>query len=118
MANLRVNKGDVVLVDVPYLDAKQIVKRPALVVSDSSQLLDVIVAGITSRIRNPLPPAHYVIDRNHTDWLTSGLRLDSAIRCDRLFTVEQASVYRVLGRLSATTMQQVEERLKRVMGMA
>ena len=117
MSSGRVNKGDIILVDIPYLDAKQIVKRPVLVVSDSSQLLDVIVAGITSRIRNPLPPAHYIIDRNHADWLSSGLRLDSAIRCDRLFTVEHASVHRVLGRLSASTMQRVEETLKRVMGM-
>jgi len=51
MSSLTVTKGDVVLVDVPYLDATQSVRRPALVVSDSSQMLDVIIAGITSRIR-------------------------------------------------------------------
>lgn len=58
-------KGDVVLVDVPYLDADQSVRRPALVVSDTSQMLDAIIAGITSRIRDPLRPTHYLIDADH-----------------------------------------------------
>lgn len=118
MSNGRVSKGDVVLVDIPYLNAAQVVKRPAIVVSDSSQLLDVIVAGITSRIRSPLPPAHYVVDRQHPDWTPSGLRLDSAVRCDRIFTIEHVSIHRVLGRLSPATMRQIEECLKRVMGIA
>jgi mRNA interferase MazF len=117
MNSPRLNKGDIVLVDIPYLDATQSVKRPALVISDSSQLLDIVVAGITSRIRNPLPPAHYVVDRMHPDWSVSGLRLESAVRCDRIFTVEHASIHRVLGRFSADTLLQIDERLKRVMGM-
>jgi mRNA-degrading endonuclease toxin of MazEF toxin-antitoxin module len=117
MNSPRVTKGDVVPVDIPYLDATQAVKRPALVVSDSTQLLDVVVAGITSRIRIPLPPAHYVVDRRHADWTASGLRLDSAVRCDRLFTVEHASIHRVLGRLSTDTLSQIDVLLKRVMGM-
>ena len=58
-----VQKGDVVMVDVPYLDGTGTVRRPAVVVSDTSQMLDVIIAGITSRIREPLPPTHYVIGR-------------------------------------------------------
>ena len=109
MGSLTVTKGDVVLVDVPYLDATQSVRRPALVVSDSSQMLDVIIAGITSRIRAPLPPTHYVVDRKHPDWSASGLRLVSAIRGDRLFTVETASIQRVLGRLSPATMLAVDQ---------
>lgn len=113
----RVKLGDVVLVEIPYLDATHAVKRPALVISDSSQLLDVIVAGITSRIRTPLPPAHYVVDRTHADWAVSGLRLDSAVRCDRLFTVEESAIERVIGSLSPTTMLEIQTRLKCVMGM-
>ena len=117
MSNHRVTKGDVVLVDIPYLDAKQIVRRPSLVISDSSQLLDVVVAGITSRIRSPLPPTHYVIDQAHPDWRASGLRLVSAVRCDRLFTIEHANVHRILDQLSGTTLQQIDELLKRVMAI-
>jgi len=112
-----VDKGDVVMVDVPYLDATQSVRRPALVVSDTSQMLDVVIVGITSRIRAPLPPTHYIIDRNHPDWQNSGLRLDSVVRCDRLFTVQHADIERVIGHLSQGTLQHIEVRLKRVFGI-
>jgi mRNA interferase MazF len=118
MSNGTLRKGDVVMVDVPYLDATGTVRRPALVVSDTGQMLDVIIAGITSRIREPLPPTHYVIDRTHPDWTASGLRLDSAVRCDRLFTVHHASIHRTIGQLSWATMQLIDECLKRAFRIA
>lgn len=117
MTNGSVNKGDVVMVDVPYLDATKTVRRPALVVCDTTQLLDVIIAGITSQIRSPLPPTHYVIDRSHPDWTASGLRLDSAIRCDRLFTVHHADIHRTIGQLSPATMKQIDVCLKVTFGI-
>ena len=117
MSNPAWNKGDVVMVDVPYLDATDSVRRPALVVSDTTQMLDVVIAGITSRVRQPLPPTHYVIDRQHPDWQRSGLRLDSVVRCDRLFTVHHADIRRKIGQVSQQTMHEVEGRLKRVFGM-
>jgi len=118
MSSHALAKGDVVLVDVPYLDATQNVRRPALVVSDSTQMLDVIIAGITSRIRSPLPPTHYVLDRQHPDWNICGLRMPSSVRCDRLFTVEPASIQRVLGSLSMATLAEIDARLKRALRIA
>jgi len=81
-----VARGAIVLMDVPYLDATQTVKRRALVVGDPNQSLDVIIAAITSRVRTPSPSTHYIVDQSHSDWSASGLRLDSVVRCDRLFT--------------------------------
>ncbi|MBW3541147.1 MAG: type II toxin-antitoxin system PemK/MazF family toxin [Planctomycetes bacterium] len=100
------------LVDVPYLDATAAVRRPALVVSDSSQMLDTIIAAVTSRIRDPLPPTHYVIDSSHPDWKPSGLRLPSAIRCDRLFTIDDDAVQKTLGHLSDATMLGISHLLR------
>jgi hypothetical protein len=80
-------------------------------------MLDVVIAGITSRIRDPLPPTHYVIDNSHPDWRTSGLRLNSAIRCDRLFTVHHANIQRTIGKISTSTMLQVDECVKRALGI-
>ena len=105
------------MVDVPYLNGSQTVRRPAIVVSDTSQMLDVIIAGVTSRIRQPLPPTHYRFDQQHIDWKASGLRLDSAIRCDRLFTIDHASIHRTIGQLSAATLQQVDLCLKRALAI-
>src|SRR5688500_17680291 len=111
MSSARPVRGAIVLVDVPYLDATQAVRRPALVVSDSSQMLDVIIAAISSRIRQPLPPTHYIINRQHPEWISSGLRLDSVVRCDRLFTVESAAIVRQLGQLSPIALSEIEVRL-------
>lgn len=112
MSKTRVDKGDVVLVDVPYLDASRTVRRPAMVVSDASQMLDVIIAAVTSRVRDPLPPCHYALDRQHADWKASGLRTDSVVRCDRLFTIEGTQIQRHLGSLSGTTMAEIDDLLR------
>ncbi|MBI2479597.1 MAG: type II toxin-antitoxin system PemK/MazF family toxin [Planctomycetia bacterium] len=118
MSNGSIRKGTIVMVDVPYLDATQTVRRPALVVADTSRMLDVIIAAITSRIRNPLPSTHYVIDHSHSDWAASGLRLDSVVRCARLFTVSNASLHRTLGQLTPATMLQIDDCLKVALGIS
>lgn len=112
MSNRKVSRGEVVMVDVPYLDATRTVRRPALIVGDPDHMLDVIIAAITSRIRDPLPSTHFLIDSNHPDWAASGLRLDSVVRCDRLFTVHHDQLHRTLGALTPTTMSDVNDVLR------
>ncbi|MEX2176462.1 MAG: type II toxin-antitoxin system PemK/MazF family toxin [Pirellulaceae bacterium] len=118
MSSARLRRGDVVLVDIPYLSGAQFVKRPALVVCDPGRMLDVIIAGITSRVRSPLPATHYVISAGHPDWPDSGLRMESAVRCDRLFTIDHADVHRIVGRLSSATLLEVDSRLKIALAIA
>jgi mRNA interferase MazF len=118
MSSTPLNRGDVVLVNVPYLDASQSVRRPALVVCEPKTMLDVVIAGITSRIRNPLPATHYAITKAHPDWPSAGLKMDSAVRCDRLFTIERIEVHRVLGRLSPATLTEIDLRLKLALGLS
>lgn len=118
MSNGTVTRGDIVMVDVPYLDATRTVRRPALIISDTSQMLDVIIAAISSRIRDPLPKTHYVIDSSHSDWKASGLRLDSVIRCDRIFTVHHDQIHRVLGRLSESSIREIDDHMKRALGLS
>jgi mRNA interferase MazF len=113
-----IRKGDLVLVDIPYLDATQAVKRPALVICDPTQMLDIVIAGITSRIRKPLPATHYPITHKHPDWAVSGLRLDSAVRCDRIFTIESGEIHRVIGSLSLATILEIDAHVKRALGIA
>ncbi len=69
-------------------------------------------------IRSPLPSTHYVINQQHVDWATSGLKLDSVVRCDRLFTVSHGSLYRPLGQLTPATMSGIDEHLKLVLGVS
>jgi hypothetical protein len=112
MSSPRVNKGDVVMVDVPYLDAQRSVLRPTVVLCDTTQMLDVIIAAMSSRVRHPLPPGHYPIDQNHRDWMASGLRLESVVRCDRMFTIHDSQIRRTLGSLSQQTLDEIDKILK------
>jgi mRNA interferase MazF len=107
-----------VLVNVPYLDGTTHVRRPVLVIGDPSIMLDVIIAAITSRIRTPLPNTHYVLDSQHPDWQSSGLRLPSVVRCDRLFTIAHADIHKVLGRIAPATLQQISVPLKAALGLS
>lgn len=117
MTTVPIQRGDIVLVNVPYLDATTNVRRPALVIGDPALMLDVIIAAITSRIRTPLPNTHLLLDSQHPDWLSSGLRLPSVVRCDRLFTIAHGDIHRVLGKVSTTTLQQVGVPLKAALGL-
>ena len=56
-----------------------------------------------------------IIDRQHSDWMQSGLRQPSAINCSNLYTIEQADVAKVIGSLSPSTMKRIDERLKTVL---
>ncbi len=117
MSSQSLNRGDVVRVDVPYLDGSQRVRRPALVVCDPAKMLDLVVAMISSRLRDPLPPTHYKIDQSHSDWSGSGLRLPSVVRFDRLYTMEHDDVLDTLGSLSDATMKQIDDVLKTALGI-
>jgi mRNA-degrading endonuclease toxin of MazEF toxin-antitoxin module len=45
------------------------------------------------------------------------LNQPSVVRCDRLFTIDQRSVGRTIGKLSAATMQHVDSCLKVALGL-
>jgi mRNA-degrading endonuclease toxin of MazEF toxin-antitoxin module len=115
MSSVTVAWGEIYMVDVPYLDSTR--NRPALIVCDPASMLDVIIAAITSRIRDPLPPTHHVIDHQNRDWAASGLRLESVVRCDRLFTVHHSQLHRQLGTLSSATMASIDDVLKRALSL-
>jgi mRNA interferase MazF len=118
MSSHTFQRGDVVLVSIPYLKGTAAVRRPALVVCDPTIMLDIVIAAISSRIRDPLPQTHYVIDQGHHDWTASGLRLPSVVRCDRLFTVDGSDIQHGIGSLSDQTMEEIGDTLKLALGIA
>ena len=108
-------RGDVVLVDFPFSTGTGSKKRPALVVQcdrNNVRLQDTIVAIITSNLAAVHEPTQYAIDNTHPDWLASGLRLPSAVKCEHLYTFHNQRILRIIGRLSAATMLQINDCLK------
>ena len=118
---MKVQRGEVILVDFPYSNHTGSKIRPALVVQADSwnQRLDAtILAGITSsRHRRVGAPTQYFIDISTTEGEQTGLRLDSIVRCEKLITFSQRRILSVIGRLSDPAMQQIDVCLKSALGI-
>lgn len=110
-------RGDVVVVD--FGETAKV--RPAVVIQcdrDNSRLSNTIVAQITSNVSRSHEPTQLLISPNHADWQASGLRRPSVINCSNLATIRQEDVVRKIGRLSSSTLQQVDGCLKSVLDIA
>lgn len=114
-------RGDVVLVNVPYLSGTQSKRRPALVVQAdryNGKLIHTIVAGISSRVEEAIDPAHYLLDPATPIGKASGVHFRSVVRCDRLFTIEQQDVLMVIGGLGPHAMREVGICLAATLGLS
>ena len=109
------SRGDVVLVDLdPVVGHEQGGQRPALVVSADAMNRSpaglVIVAPITGTDRGI--PAHVKVSPPE-----GGLARTSVIMADQVRTISRRRVARRLGAVSASTMGQVEDRLRLVLDL-
>jgi mRNA interferase MazF len=111
-----VNRGDIVLVAVPFTSGGGTKTRPVLVVQsdhNNRRLQDTIVAVITSTTQRAHREAtQLLIEVATTDGQQSGLLHDSAVKCERLHTVLQSQIQRTVGSLSAALLQQIDVCLK------
>jgi mRNA interferase MazF len=114
------NRGDVVLVYIPYIDGPGGKVRPVVVIQcDASnfRLPHTIVAAISTSLRGVGSSTHYFIDPGDSEGKATGILHKSVIRCDRLFTVEQSLIGRRIGHLAPGTMEGVEECLRSSLGL-
>lgn len=118
---MNVNRGDIVLVSLPFASGASAKIRPVLVVQsdhNNSRLINTIVAAITSNISRALvEPTQFLVDISTPEGNASGLRFDSAVTCEFLATIEQSQVKHSLGKLPDSAMQQVDGCLKAALGI-
>ena len=118
---MRVQRGEIVLVDFPYSDRTGSKVRPALVVQAdfwNDRLDDTILALITSSHRRRIGAAtQFVIEIATPEGQRSGLRIDSLVQCENLVTYDKAQVLRVLGSLPADSMNQIDMCLTAALGI-
>lgn len=113
-------RGDVVLVQVPFVGAPGAKLRPALIVQCDplhGMIRETIIAAISSNLSNVHQPHQLLIDLSTADGAASGLLTDSAVRCERLHTVPQTDVQRIIGHLSDALMARIDECLKAALGI-
>jgi len=113
---MSVARGHVVILDFPQAPGQPPKRRPAVVVQsdhNNIRLTNSIFAMVTSNIRlAAAEPAQVLIDVATPDGQRTGLMRTSAIKCENLYTLPQASVLKTIGRLSPTLMQHVNDALK------
>ena len=83
-------RGDIVLVQVPFVGTPGAKIRSALIVQSDTLhglIRETIIAAISSNLANVHQPHQLLIDLSSADGAATGLRTDSGIRCERLHTV-------------------------------
>lgn len=99
-------KGDVVVVPFPFSDLSASKKRPALVVATLTGD-DVILCQITSKTIAD----EYAIALSDGDFITGGLRQESNIRPNRIFTADANIILYRAGTLASDKVQEVIAKL-------
>lgn len=99
-------RGDVVLcrVPMPSTQLQQLKIRPAVIVSANqlNQVLDdIMVVPCSSNTNRPLVVTQYLITGDEIAEV--GIRMESIIRCESIFTLNQSMILRKLGILSSET---------------
>jgi len=103
-------RGEVVQVNFPFADGPESKVRPGLVVqSDLLKIKDTIIAGISS---TPSDTSVLLVPDEKT-----GIKKPCYIRCEKLHSLSQSRIYGSVGRLPQTTMREVEDRLRFVLGL-
>src|SRR5947207_12343123 len=115
-------RGDLLMVDHPFSDARGSKMRPMLIVQSDvrNQLLNHgVVAMMTTNLSFVgRDPTQVLVDITTPDGAGSGLTATSAIRCGNLFTLHEKFILRKIGTLSSVLMQQIDDGLKAALDLA
>lgn len=117
MTNPPVKRGDVILVLFPHSNLRTARPRPALVVqvdNIETELPQVIVAMITSRMFRANHPSRVTTILATPEGQQSGLLTDSVVMCDNLATIAETEIDRVIGTLSTA---KVDAALRYTLGL-
>jgi mRNA interferase MazF len=108
-------RGDVVIVEIAYVEGQGGKKRPAVVIQndrDNRRLTNTVVAMVSGNTANSNEATQLFIDPATRDGGSSGLHGPSVVKCCNLFTVSQADIRRTVGQLSDATLHRLGSCLK------
>jgi mRNA interferase MazF len=106
-------RGDIVLMQLPCTDLSGQKVRPAAIVARVVGP-DVTVAFITSQAVDGYTTAHVALDASDVEFGTTGLRVASFIRAERVATLHRSLLLRRLGRLGPDATQRLDRALREV----
>jgi mRNA interferase MazF len=83
----------------------------------TTRLNETIIAALTSNTSRVHEANQLLIDVATADGAASGLLSNSAVRCERLHSIRQTEVRRVIGKLSDALTRQIDGCLKAALGL-
>ena len=101
--------GEVVVLPFPQTNLQSGKRRPALVVADLAGD-DPVLCQITSRARSD----GYSVPLATTDFTRGRLAVDSFIRPNRLFTVEQSVILYAAGKITDAKLQEAKAKIRQL----
>ena len=108
----------IVLVPFPFDDLSNAKIRPALCLTDVISVYDhVVVSFITSQMAKATEESDLHLLSGATDFTSTGLKVDSAIRLHRLITIPRQLIQRQLGTLPASYQEKVEQKIRVLFGV-
>ena len=113
-------RGDVVLVRFPHPSGQRGKKRPAVIVQADAyagRVGTVVVAEVTKNLKMKADPACLFIDVSTSDGKSTGLQIDSVVSSLVLDTVYADTIAQVLGGLSPSLLQKLDDCLKAGLGL-
>ena len=116
-----VKRGDVILTFVTNVGQTGGKVRPAVVVQsnhNNARLNETIIVAVTNNMSRIHEATQMLIDIATPDGAASGLLHNSAVRGERLHSIAQADVRRVIGQMSDALMLELDDCFKAALELA
>ncbi|TVR17089.1 MAG: type II toxin-antitoxin system PemK/MazF family toxin [Balneolaceae bacterium] len=106
-------KYSIVLVPFPFDDFSSVKVRPALCLTNEvGKHNHIIIAFISSKIPENQLDSDLTIYINTSDWVGTGLFVDSVIRLHKLVTIPKSLIKRKLGNVNQNLADKLNTKLK------
>lgn len=105
-------KNSIVLVPFPFDDFSSLKVRPALCLTSEIGIYNhIIIAFISSKLPIEELDSDFIIKKNTTDWMVSGLTVDSVIRLHKIVTIPKVLIKRKLGSINNSVCETISEKV-------
>jgi mRNA-degrading endonuclease toxin of MazEF toxin-antitoxin module len=118
---MNLKRGDIGLARFPHAAGGRGKKRPVVVVQGDAYhptVRHVMVAEVTTNLALASDPANLLMEGATAEGQATGLVQDSLIPCLHLVTMAENRIGKVVGKLSAGLLQQLDACLKAVRGLS
>ena len=112
------NAGEIYLANFPFGGSAGMKLRPVLLLTGQvGAVPEIITAYISSAMPSSLLPSDLILDPSAPDHRSTNLKVKSVLRLHKLATLHDRLLVRRLGDVSPATQQQINAKLKSLLGL-